>query len=175
MINKFLVCINNISWINNFYKTKRAGLHFLRCISGLIALVAIFIALLMITYLIGEIHLSHTIWKVNWWIHSFLILAFLFLIPRSKHLHLVLGPFNIFFKSFDIPEHSPVKIDMDATEEELDNMLTDLNKMTKVVFTILFIKPASYYYINNQNKLNELTGFWGYVVLLWYGRDPRIS
>ncbi len=29
----------------NFYETKRPGLHFLRCISGLIALVAIFIAL----------------------------------------------------------------------------------------------------------------------------------
>ncbi len=31
--------------LHNFYETKRAGLHFLRCISGLIALVAIFIAL----------------------------------------------------------------------------------------------------------------------------------
>jgi len=31
--------------LNNFYETKRAGLHFLRCLSGLIALVAIFIAL----------------------------------------------------------------------------------------------------------------------------------
>ncbi len=31
--------------LHNFYKTKRAGLHFLRCASGLIALVAIFIAL----------------------------------------------------------------------------------------------------------------------------------
>jgi len=31
--------------IHNFYKTKRPGLHFLRCLSGLIALVAIFIAL----------------------------------------------------------------------------------------------------------------------------------
>ncbi len=31
--------------LNNFYFTKRAGLHFLRCLSGLIALVAIFIAL----------------------------------------------------------------------------------------------------------------------------------
>ncbi len=30
---------------NNFYYTKRAGLHFLRCISGLIALISIFIAL----------------------------------------------------------------------------------------------------------------------------------
>ncbi len=31
--------------LHNFYQTKRAGLHVLRCLSGLIALVAIFIAL----------------------------------------------------------------------------------------------------------------------------------
>ena len=31
--------------LKNFYYTKRPGLHFLRCISGLIALIAIFIAL----------------------------------------------------------------------------------------------------------------------------------
>ena len=31
--------------IKNFYYTKRAGLHLLRCLSGLIALIAIFIAL----------------------------------------------------------------------------------------------------------------------------------
>ncbi len=31
--------------LHNFYKTKRPGLHALRCISGLIALVAIFVAL----------------------------------------------------------------------------------------------------------------------------------
>ena len=31
--------------IKNFYYTKRAGLHFLRCFFGLIALIAIFIAL----------------------------------------------------------------------------------------------------------------------------------
>ena len=31
--------------LHNFYETKRAGLHTLRCLSGLIALVAIFIAL----------------------------------------------------------------------------------------------------------------------------------
>ena len=31
--------------LHNFYITKRPGLHFLRCVSGLIALVAIFIAL----------------------------------------------------------------------------------------------------------------------------------
>ena len=31
--------------LKNFYYTKRAGLHFLRCLSGLIALISIFIAL----------------------------------------------------------------------------------------------------------------------------------
>jgi drug/metabolite transporter (DMT)-like permease len=31
--------------IKNFYLTKRVGLHFLRCLFGLIALIAIFIAL----------------------------------------------------------------------------------------------------------------------------------
>jgi len=31
--------------LHNFYKTRRPGLHFLRCFSGLIALIAIFIAL----------------------------------------------------------------------------------------------------------------------------------
>ena len=31
--------------LHNFYQTKRAGLHLLRCLSGLIALVSIFIAL----------------------------------------------------------------------------------------------------------------------------------
>ena len=31
--------------LHNFYETKRPGLHFLRCLSGLIALIAIFIAL----------------------------------------------------------------------------------------------------------------------------------
>ena len=32
-------------------------------------LVAISIVLLMVTYLLGEIHLSPLAWKVNWWIH----------------------------------------------------------------------------------------------------------
>ncbi len=94
-------------------------------------LVAVFITILMVTYLLGELQLPPTAWKVNWWLHSIMILAFLFLIPRSKHLHLVLAPFNIFFKPFDQPDHTPVKIDMEASEEELDQMLSDLGKMTR--------------------------------------------
>ncbi|HJM47507.1 MAG TPA: heterodisulfide reductase-related iron-sulfur binding cluster [Candidatus Marinimicrobia bacterium] len=94
-------------------------------------IVAIFIALLMGTYLLTELDLPHQIEKVNWWGHTFFILAFLFLIPRSKHLHLVLAPINIFFRPFTIPSHDAVEIDMDASEEELDSMLTGLTKMSR--------------------------------------------
>ncbi|MEW6616356.1 MAG: heterodisulfide reductase-related iron-sulfur binding cluster [Thermodesulfobacteriota bacterium] len=37
----------------------------------------------------------------SWWVHILLVLGFLVLIPYSKHLHLILAPFNIFFKSLD--------------------------------------------------------------------------
>lgn len=94
-------------------------------------LVAVFIVVLMVTYIYGETDLSPFVWKINWWIHSILILAFLFLIPRSKHLHLVLAPFNIFFRSFQQPDHTPVHIDLEGDEDELDTMLNDLTKMTK--------------------------------------------
>ena len=100
-------------------------------ISPTSGLVAVFIVVLMVTYIYGETDLSPFVWKINWWVHSILILAFLFLIPRSKHLHLVLAPFNIFFRSFDQPDHTPVHIDLEGDEEELDAMLNDLTKLTK--------------------------------------------
>ena len=64
------------------------------------AIVTIFISTLMITYMIDaywivyDSHPAVLTFKINWWIHAILILAFLFLIPRSKHLHLVLSPIN---------------------------------------------------------------------------------
>jgi ferredoxin len=59
-----------------------------------------------------------------------MILAFLWLIPRSKHLHLVLAPINIFFRPFTQPEHTLVEIDLEASEEDLDNMLASMTQMT---------------------------------------------
>lgn len=94
-------------------------------------LVAVFIVVLMGTYIYGETGLSPLVWKINWWVHSVIILAFMYLIPRSKHLHLVLGPFNIFFRSFSQPDHTPVHIDLEGDEDELDAMLNDLTKLTK--------------------------------------------
>ena len=100
-------------------------------ISPTSGLVALFIVVLMITYIIGETNISPLAWKINWWVHSIVNLSFLFLIPRSKHLHLVLGPFNIFFRPFSQPEHTPVHIDLEGDEDELDVMLSDLTKLTK--------------------------------------------
>ena len=100
-------------------------------ISPTSGLVAFFIVILMITYLISVMDISPIVWKINWWIHTLVILSFLVLIPRSKHLHLILGPINIFFRPFDQPEHTPVYIDLEGDEEKLDVMLSDLTKLTK--------------------------------------------
>lgn len=94
-------------------------------------LVAFSIFLLMITYIYGEMNLPPLFEKANWWLHSLTILAFLILIPRSKHLHLVFAPFNIFFRPLDTPEHSAVRINLDASEAEVDAMLEDLNRLTR--------------------------------------------
>ena len=93
--------------------------------------VAFLIFLLMVTYIYGETNPPPFLDRVNWWLHSLAILVFLILIPRSKHLHLVLAPFNIFFRSFDTPDHSTIKIDLEASEEELDNLLKELNCLSK--------------------------------------------
>ena len=97
--------------------------------------VALFISVLMITYIIDYAYVGHhstsLAMKINWWIHAILILGFLILIPRSKHLHLVLSPINIFFKPILSPSHKPIPIDMEADEEELENLLGSLDKLSK--------------------------------------------
>jgi len=98
-------------------------------------LVALFISTLMITYMIDFIYTGHhstsIAMKINWWIHAILILGFLILIPRSKHLHLVLSPINIFFKPILSPSHKPIPIDMEGDEEELEDLLGSLDKLSK--------------------------------------------
>ena len=39
-------------------------------------------------------------YRCFWWLHIFTVLAFLVYLPRSKHLHLLATPFNVFFKSY---------------------------------------------------------------------------
>jgi Fe-S oxidoreductase len=62
--------------------------------------IALFIATLMITFLLTfRLHEGTTAERVNWWVHAVVILAFMALIPASKHLHLVLSPITVFLKS----------------------------------------------------------------------------
>jgi len=62
--------------------------------------IALFIATLMVTYLLTFRFEERTLaWAVNWWVHMLVILAFLALIPASKHFHLVVSPITVFLKS----------------------------------------------------------------------------
>jgi Fe-S oxidoreductase len=40
------------------------------------------------------------LFRVFWWIHIATVLYFLSYLPRSKHLHLLATPFNVFFRSY---------------------------------------------------------------------------
>lgn len=64
------------------------------------ALVALLIVALMATYLADWLLLAppSAAWRANWWAHSASLLGMLWLIPNSKHLHLVLAPFAVFFR-----------------------------------------------------------------------------
>jgi Fe-S oxidoreductase len=62
--------------------------------------IALFIATLMITFLLSfRLEEGTTAEYVNWWLHMLVILAFMALIPASKHFHLVLSPITVFLKS----------------------------------------------------------------------------
>jgi len=62
--------------------------------------IAVFIATLMITFLLTfRLEADTTPGRVNWWVHAMVILTFMALIPASKHLHLVLSPITVFLKS----------------------------------------------------------------------------
>jgi Fe-S oxidoreductase len=62
--------------------------------------IALFIAMLMVTFLLGwRVDERSLGGRVNWWLHLAIILAFLAVIPSSKHFHLVLSPMTVFLKS----------------------------------------------------------------------------
>jgi Fe-S oxidoreductase len=85
-------------------------------LSATSGIVAVFITILMLTYLFG-IHLfppDSPAYKINWWVHTMTILAFAALIPHSKHLHLVFSPLTTFTKSFRLADVRP--LDFEAEE-----------------------------------------------------------
>jgi Fe-S oxidoreductase len=65
--------------------------------------ISLFIATLMITFFLTfRLDEATTAGEVNWWVHALVILAFLALIPASKHFHLVLSPVTVFLKSLEL-------------------------------------------------------------------------
>ncbi len=88
--------------------------------------IALFIAVLMLTFLLAfNLEEESMAWRVNWWAHMLVILAFMALIPASKHLHLVLSPITVFLKS---PELGRVR-NLDFEKEEVGlETVKDLGK-----------------------------------------------
>lgn len=62
-------------------------------------LIGIFIALLMVTFLLDLTLQDGLVKHVSWWVHMIVIFTFLALVPNSKHLHLVLAPVTVFLKA----------------------------------------------------------------------------
>jgi ferredoxin len=78
--------------------------------------IALFIATLMATFLLAfNLEEASLAGRMNWWAHMLVILAFLALIPASKHLHLVLSPVTVFLKS---PELGRIP-NLDFEKEEI--------------------------------------------------------
>jgi len=86
--------------------------------------IAGFIATLMVTFLLTwRLDEASLAGRVNWWVHSLVILGFLALIPASKHFHLVLSPVTVFLKS---PELGNLP-NLDFEKEQVGlEVLTDL-------------------------------------------------
>ncbi len=79
--------------------------------SGLIALL---IFMLMATYLAAFfVPGASTAARILWWAHTITLLAFLPLIPHTKHLHLILSPFTIFLSRGGFAEIPPLADDED--------------------------------------------------------------
>ncbi len=76
-------------------------------------LVALLILVLMLTYLAGYFGWPRIAPKTIWWIHTLAIAAFIPLIPHTKHLHLALSPFTVFFSRRGFSQIPPLSGDED--------------------------------------------------------------
>ena len=78
--------------------------------------IAMFIAVLMITFLLTfRLDDASVAGIANWWVHVAIVFLFLALIPASKHFHLLVSPLTVFLKS---PELGRVQ-NLDFEKEEV--------------------------------------------------------
>ncbi len=79
--------------------------------SGIIALLIFF---LMVTYMPGWwVAESSAAGRILWWLHTLTLLAFLPLVPHTKHLHLILSPLTLFLKRETFSQIPPLQGDED--------------------------------------------------------------
>ncbi len=78
-------------------------------------LVALFIFLLMTTYL-DKFGLDYIPSKLNWWIHTIIILVFPILILNSKHMHIILAPISIFLRTLRLAQLKVLNLDVESFE-----------------------------------------------------------
>ncbi|MGA2568890.1 MAG: (Fe-S)-binding protein [Terracidiphilus sp.] len=77
-------------------------------------LVALLIFVLMVTYLAAFfVPETGSAVRALWWAHMLALLAFLPIIPHTKHLHLVLSPFTVFLKRGGFARIPPLAGDED--------------------------------------------------------------
>ncbi len=62
-----------------------------------------------------------------WWLHILVIMAFGVFIMHSKHLHLLAGPVNLFFRNTGVKAEIPV-VDLEAQERFGTPQVTDLTR-----------------------------------------------
>ena len=83
------------------------------------AIILLVVFLLMATHLaltgIRDEDLGQGFYTGVWWAHMLILLAFLVYISYSKHLHIVVAPFNVFFRSLR-PKGALTPIDVETAE-----------------------------------------------------------
>lgn len=82
--------------------------------------VAALIFFLMATYLYSQGAPPEGLAKANWWAHALMIIVFPHLIVSSKHLHILMAPINIFFRTERLADLQTLNLDLEALEEEME-------------------------------------------------------
>ncbi|MCP4656039.1 MAG: (Fe-S)-binding protein [bacterium] len=80
--------------------------------------VALLIFVLMVTFLYARSEPPADPAKLNWWLHALIIVVFPHLILKSKHFHIMAGPFNVFFRTERLSELLPLDLDIEELEDE---------------------------------------------------------
>ncbi len=60
---------------------------------------------------------STILYRVFWWLHIGVVMFFLIYLPRSKHLHLMATPFNVFFRNYSPKGALPLLENIEERED----------------------------------------------------------